>query len=69
MRRNGTRRRPEQIRAFARLDLSPKHSTTGRLISLHRGRAEMGYLKSGLFWLVGVPLPFILLLALFLHPG
>jgi hypothetical protein len=29
----------------------------------------MGYLKSGLFWLVGVPLPFILLLALFLHPG
>jgi di/tricarboxylate transporter len=29
----------------------------------------MGYVKSGLFWLVGVPLPFILLLALFLHPG
>jgi hypothetical protein len=38
------------------------------LISLHR-EAEMGFVKSGLLWLAGIPLPFILLLALFLHPG
>jgi hypothetical protein len=33
------------------------------------GEAEMGLMKSGLLWLAGIPLPFILLLALFLHPG
>lgn len=33
------------------------------------GEAEMGFLKDGLLWLAGVSLPFILLLALFMHPG
>jgi hypothetical protein len=29
----------------------------------------MGFMKNGLLWLVGIPLPFILLLALVLHPS
>ena len=29
----------------------------------------MKSVKSILFWLVGVPLPIVLLIALFLHPG
>jgi hypothetical protein len=29
----------------------------------------MRFIKSGLLWLVGIPLPIILLLALYLHPG
>jgi hypothetical protein len=29
----------------------------------------MIFVKSALLWLVGVPLPIILLIALYLHPG
>ena len=29
----------------------------------------MGFLKSALLWLVGIPLPIILLIALFMHPS
>jgi hypothetical protein len=42
---------------------------SGPAISLHRREAEMRFIKSGLLWLVGIPLPIILLLALYLHPG
>lgn len=29
----------------------------------------MGFVKGALLWLVGIPLPVILLVALFMHPG
>jgi hypothetical protein len=29
----------------------------------------MEFIKDGLFWLAGIPLLFILVFALFLHPG
>jgi hypothetical protein len=43
----------------------PKLQST---IALWR-EAGMGSIKSTLLWLVGIPLPIILLIALFLHPG
>jgi hypothetical protein len=29
----------------------------------------MGFVKGALLWLVGIPLPIILLIALFMHPS
>jgi hypothetical protein len=34
-----------------------------------RGRDDIDICKSALLWLVGIPLPIILLIALYLHPG
>ena len=56
-------------RTFARPDFTPDILTCGGPHLIATGEAEMGFIKSGLLWLVGIPLPFILLLALFLHPG
>jgi hypothetical protein len=38
-----------------------------RLSSLQQGRHEMDFGRGALLWLLGVPLPIILLLALFWH--
>jgi hypothetical protein len=56
-------------RAFARRDFTSEHSDLRWASSHCTGEAEMGFIKGGLLWLAGIPLPFILLLALFLHPG
>ena len=37
------------------------------IFPLERGRETMGFGKGALLWLLGVPLPVILLLALFWH--
>ena len=42
------------------------HSRNRRL---SRREIGMNSVKRALTWLVGIPLPFILLIALYLHPG
>ena len=68
LRRIGTRQRQEQI-ARSRVVTSRQHSDLQWALSHCTGEALMELVKGGLLWLAGVPLPFILLLALFLHPS
>jgi hypothetical protein len=39
----------------------------GRHLLLQRGRPIMGFGRGALLWLLGIPLPIVLLLALFWH--
>ena len=39
----------------------------GSQLSLNQQEAIMGFGKGALLWLIGIPLPIILLLALFMH--
>jgi hypothetical protein len=51
--------------------LTGRHGNDGRCIALHFHRLTkediMGFGRGALLWLLGVPLPIILLLALFMH--
>jgi hypothetical protein len=57
-------------------NLTRKQAPDRSKINMHqphevRGRDEVGmeFVKGTLLWLVGIPLPIILLIALFMHPS
>jgi hypothetical protein len=56
-------------RAFARRDFTPTIPICGGPYLIAPEEATMEFIKDGLFWLAGIPLLFILVFALFLHPG
>ncbi|TFV40615.1 hypothetical protein E4K66_07110 [Bradyrhizobium frederickii] len=60
---------PSQIHALSAFVLPAKRGTCSRL-PRHLARREedsMGFGRGALLWLLGVPLPIVLLLALFWH--
>jgi hypothetical protein len=57
----GNRERPEH-------DTLSGNQTCNEWLLLRR-EAEMRFVRNTFLWLVGIPLPIILLIALFLHPA
>jgi hypothetical protein len=47
--------------------MEPKEAGQVGLPTRYQTEATMGFGKGALLWLIGVPLPIILLLALFMH--
>jgi hypothetical protein len=58
-----------RARSFPKLsgDVSGTFAAIARLSNVSRRRTIMDFGKGALLWLIGVPLPIILLLALFWH--
>jgi hypothetical protein len=49
------------------VDWVPGNGKPDAALSLHKEEDVMGFGRGALLWLIGIPLPIILLLAIFMH--
>jgi hypothetical protein len=55
------------VQRFHRWNSIPFRTLSGKLIATSTKEADMGFGRGALLWLLGVPIPIIILLALFWH--
>jgi hypothetical protein len=60
--KNGYATRPKARRPNGTSGTDPSYSDSSKLME-----ADMGFGRGALLWLIGIPLPIILLLAMFMH--